>query len=209
MLWFPRSATKSIPSSSTVISPGKLNWAVAASPSIKPGVPDPAIVETLPSVSIRRILWFPSSATKSIPLSSTVIPLGILNWAVAASPSIKPGVPVPAMVETLPSVSIRRMLWFPASATKSIPLSSTVIPRGLLNWAVAASPSVKPEVPVPAIVETLPSISIRRILWLKKSVTKSTPLSSTVIPLGLRNRAVAESPSINPPSPVPATVETV
>ncbi len=60
----------------------------------------------------------------------------------------------------------RRMLLFPESATKSIPLSLTVIPRGKLNWAVVASPSIEPDVPVPAIVETLPSVPIRRMLWL-------------------------------------------
>ncbi len=188
---------------------GLLNWAVDASPSIKPNVPVPAMVETLPSVSIRRMLWLFRSATKSIPLSSTVIPTGLRNWAVAASPSIKPKVPVPATVVTLPSVSIRRILWFSESATKSIPLSSTVIPLGKLNWAVAALPSIKPDVPDPAMVETLPSVSIRRMLWFPRSTTKSIPLSSTVIPTGKLNWAVAASPSVKPGVPDPAIVETL
>ena len=65
--------------------------------------------------------------------------------------------------------AIIRMRLFDASATKTVPVESTATPRGALNAALAAGPSVKEAVPLPANVATNPMGEIFRIRLLRTS----------------------------------------
>lgn len=68
--------------------------------------------------------------------------LGLESRALEAlRPSpLGPDVRVPAIVLTTADESIRRILWFPVSATKILPESLTATPDGLAKLAAEASP---------------------------------------------------------------------
>lgn len=57
-------------------------------------------------------------------------------------PSRQPDTPgMPSTVSTIPSVVMRRMQWFPQSATKMLPSASQYIWLGLQNCAFSMRPS--------------------------------------------------------------------
>ena len=97
------SATKTFPLVSTVTPEGLSNLAVVLYPSAKPGILFPAIVVTTPkdvTFRMRLLLW---SATNTLPLASTVTPLGLLNLAFTPVPSANAWSPLPASVVTTPA----------------------------------------------------------------------------------------------------------
>jgi hypothetical protein len=80
----------------------------------------------------------------------------LLNAALAAGPFWWPALPLPATVESAPSLPIRRMRWPSYSQKYSAPSGPRTTPKGLLSWAdVAGPPSpANPAWPVPATVST-------------------------------------------------------
>lgn len=106
-------------------------------------------------------------------------------------------------------MSIRRMRWFGASATKTWPASSTTIPCGESSCASVAGPPSpdSPAEPVPATVVMIPSGPIRRTRWLSVSTTKMLPSGAESMVRGARSlAAVAGPPSPEKPELVPAIV---
>ena len=98
-------------------------------------------------------------------------PCGEENIALAAGPSAKEIVPLPANVVTFPDGSILRIRWLLTSPTYTLPVLSTHIPAGELNDADVVYPFAKVAVPEPARVVTLPKTSILRIRLLFVSAT--------------------------------------
>src|SRR5262249_48805190 len=103
-------------------------------PSVPPpSVRLPAIVVVTQLVPTGVILRsaYPSS-TKIFPDPFTATPLSEPNLAALFVPSLgnPNGLGVPAIVETIPSGVILRMVLFPASETNKFPPESTAIPVG-------------------------------------------------------------------------------
>ena len=146
---------------------GKLNMAAAPSPSLKSETPLPARVETTPPPAMvtARMRPFSWSATYTTP-PYTATPVGELNMAFAPIPFLDPPVTCPASVVTdkKGNVITRIALLF-VSAIKTVPLLSTVIPRGLLKYAFVPTPLIKSDEPNPAIVLTTPSGVTARMRW--------------------------------------------
>ena len=66
---------------------------------------------------MRRMAWFPVSATQTVWSSETKTAAGRLKVADLGEPSAKPGSPVPAKVLTVPLKRlISRITWLPVSA---------------------------------------------------------------------------------------------
>ena len=97
----------------------------------------------------------------------TATPVGLCSLASVAGPPspANPATPLPATVVIVPSGSMRRMRWFPASAMNTLPSWSSATPVGYCRLAaVAGPPSPRNEgMPLPAIVVIVPSGVTRRI----------------------------------------------
>jgi hypothetical protein len=79
---------------------------------------EPATVVTTPAVVTFRIVSLPASVTMRLPSASTVMPVGVLNWAFVPVPSAWPMLPAePANVVTTPADVTLRIVLFPVSAT--------------------------------------------------------------------------------------------
>ena len=85
----------------------------------------------------------------------SAMPCGMENWDASPTPSAQPASPLPASVATAPSGEIVRMRLPSWSEMKTVPSRAAAIPTGVLNVAAAASPSSRPNSPVPATVRTL------------------------------------------------------
>ena len=59
---------------------------------------------------------------------------------------------------TLPAVLIRLIMWLPWSATHALPVESTDIPKGFLNFATVPTPFKEPAAVLPATVLTTPAV---------------------------------------------------
>ena len=184
-----KSTTKMKPSASTATPAGWANCASAHGPSSTPSPFPPAIVVTLPSGAIRRIAWFPESATMTLPTASRAMPHGRSNRASPAGPSMNlsstgtrvgwpaktstvtprtlgtsgaPATPRPGGPGPPPRV-IRRIAWFPSSATTSVPSLKRAIAPGRLKVARSSAPFTKPGTPAPATARRAPSLVSRSI----------------------------------------------
>ena len=104
------------------------------------------------------------------------------------------GAPTPAMVWTRPAFTTRTRLLLVSENTTSPPEAITA--RGVSSVApVGVPPSPpKPSAPLPAIVATVPPLTVR-IRSLSLSATYTVPLASTATPLGLASIAVPAGPS--------------
>ena len=74
----------------------------------------------------------------------------------------------------------------------TLPCESTATPIGNASCALvatAASPFA-PALPEPAIVEIVPSSSMRRMRWLRSSTISTRPCASIAMPYGLDSSAV-------------------
>jgi hypothetical protein len=111
-----------------------------------------------------------------------------LKRAEVPAPLVKPKevppAPPPARVVTHPSGRIKRIMWFPLSATKTWLEALAAALAGPLNSAAVPNPFAKPlevwEGPPPARVATLPLGATVRTRWLPKSATYTAPLGPTV-----------------------------
>ena len=112
----------------------------------------------------RRILWLARSAMYIDPSGPNATSYGVLSRAEVAGPPspLLPAVPVPATVEMVPPGVTWRILLLPESAMNRLPAASNASRTGALSRAdVAGPPSpVQPDVPVPAMVTTVPSVLI-------------------------------------------------
>ena len=59
---------------------------------------------------------------------------------------------------TLPAVLICLIIWLSLSTTHTLPVESTDIPAGLLNFATVPTPSTEPPTVLPATVLTTPAV---------------------------------------------------
>src|SRR4051812_42408793 len=113
-----------------------LKLAPLAVPSLLPGAPDPASVDTTPLVDTTRMRLSPVVVTYRRPDGSTAMPSGVLNSAlVAVRLSSQAAVPSPAYVVTTPALVTLRMRAFVVSVTNTLPDESTATPCGPLNFA--------------------------------------------------------------------------
>ena len=101
------------------------------------------------------------------------MPWGELKRALVPLALVVPERPgLPATVVTTPPAVILRIVWLPASQTKTLPEASTASPAGALKRAALPVASVAPVIPaLPARVVTTPAGVILRIVWLPVSAT--------------------------------------
>ena len=157
MRWLLPSTTMMWPVRGQTATPqGPSNVASEQGPSLLPGAPVPAKVETSPPAVTWRIRLLSRSATYRLPPASRAIWPGPLNCAAVPWPSSDPRVPLPAKVATAPSAETVRITLLRASDTETEPSVDGAKPAGSLNWAAAPWPSRCPS--------TLPASVITSIL---------------------------------------------
>lgn len=120
-----------------------------------------------PTVILRIVLLCVSATYMPFPLTTT--PIGKLKVADEAGPSAAPLAPVPAKVVTVPLAEILRITLLYVSATYMLLPESNVHPSGKLKVALEAGPLVKPFVPVPAKVLTMPEETVilrMQLFWI-------------------------------------------
>ena len=126
--------------------------------------PPASVVTTKPVTATRRRTLLPPSDTyRKVLVESTTTELGPLKRALLPAASTKPAsvpeaVPPPAMTTTLPPASVTaRMRLLPVSATYSVVVEKSAMPRGPVNLAAVPAPAAKPAKlapPPPKTVET-------------------------------------------------------
>eukprot|EP00964_Phaeocystis_antarctica_P128016 scaffold91744_cov78-Phaeocystis_antarctica.AAC.1 len=77
-------------------------------------------------------------------------------------------------------------------------------PHGFAKDAPVPTPSLSPDSPLPANVETTPSGVTMRMVWLPQSATNRLPTSSTAMPHGWAKLASDAEPFCDPRWPEPA-----
>jgi hypothetical protein len=130
----------------TLVGPEK--EALVPTPSKTPWLLEPASDDTLlVERSIDRTRWLSVSATTTrVPSCENETPLGLLNSALAPTPFADPALPLPASDVTMRECTLmRRILWFPRSATAMrVPSEEKDTSSGFWNEALVPTPSAEP-----------------------------------------------------------------